>query len=311
LQLLVPGETAAPGTATGKTGTPIGQNVGTALSVTVNGVDANWNLINTVTDLVGITSVIRRPACRPTQSCGGNADLRCQLRHRRFANHHCHRRLDGSKTRQHQPGHYGWHFAVHSGHGRQRHFSGYRGRNIHQLDRAELYGKGQRDVGTGTIILNAPSGLLSTRAAPRQQSLLTGSAAVGTPAIISNGVAKGTAVAMTSVTTTQWSFTVTSSSINGVIVLSLAKRAGPSGGGPRVGQRHLRITGTASMPTVSPTRTGTLREVAGAASQLAIQTQPSRQPQRCIFAQQPVVLCRTNLATCAIPPMAFRTTARW
>src|SRR5207245_2509875 len=56
LQLLVPGETAAPGTATGKTGTPTGQNVGTAFTMTVNGVDANWNLINTVTDLVGITS---------------------------------------------------------------------------------------------------------------------------------------------------------------------------------------------------------------------------------------------------------------
>src|SRR5947209_17613988 len=56
LQLLVPGETAAPGTATGKTGTPTGQNVGSAFTVTVNGVDANWNLINTVTDLVGITS---------------------------------------------------------------------------------------------------------------------------------------------------------------------------------------------------------------------------------------------------------------
>jgi hypothetical protein len=56
LQLLVPGETAAPGTARGKTGTPAVQTAGTALTVTVNAVDANWNLVNTVTDNIGITS---------------------------------------------------------------------------------------------------------------------------------------------------------------------------------------------------------------------------------------------------------------
>src|SRR5204863_2459260 len=54
LQLLVPGETAAPGTATGKTGTPTAQS-GTAFNVTVNAVDANWNLVSS-THAVGITS---------------------------------------------------------------------------------------------------------------------------------------------------------------------------------------------------------------------------------------------------------------
>ena len=55
LQLLVPGETAAPGTTTGKTGTPLAQDSGTAFTVTVNGVDANWNLVNT-NDTIHITS---------------------------------------------------------------------------------------------------------------------------------------------------------------------------------------------------------------------------------------------------------------
>src|SRR5439155_12923639 len=55
LQLLVPGETAAPGTATGKTGTPSAQTAGTAFTVTVNAVDANWNLVSS-THTVGITS---------------------------------------------------------------------------------------------------------------------------------------------------------------------------------------------------------------------------------------------------------------
>src|SRR5262249_48706556 len=56
LQLLVPGETEAPGTATGKTGTPFSQNVGAVVSLDVNAVDANWNLVTTVTNVVAITS---------------------------------------------------------------------------------------------------------------------------------------------------------------------------------------------------------------------------------------------------------------
>ena len=57
LQLLVPGETAAPGTATGKTGTPTAANTDAGYNLTVNAVDANWNLVSTVTDTVGITSI--------------------------------------------------------------------------------------------------------------------------------------------------------------------------------------------------------------------------------------------------------------
>src|SRR5207247_1324838 len=56
LQILVPGETAAPGSATGKTGSPTSQSAATAFNVTVNAVDANWNLVNTATDTVGLTS---------------------------------------------------------------------------------------------------------------------------------------------------------------------------------------------------------------------------------------------------------------
>src|SRR5204863_4610865 len=47
LQLLVPGESAAPGTATGKTGTSTARTAGTAFNVTVNAVDANWNVVPT------------------------------------------------------------------------------------------------------------------------------------------------------------------------------------------------------------------------------------------------------------------------
>ncbi len=56
LQLLAPGETAAAGTDSGKTGTPNSLPIGVAFGVTVNAVDDFWNLINTVTDTVAITS---------------------------------------------------------------------------------------------------------------------------------------------------------------------------------------------------------------------------------------------------------------
>src|SRR5439155_23864327 len=56
LQILVPGETAAPGTALGKTGTPTAQTAGAAFTVTVNPEDADSNLVNTLTDTGAITS---------------------------------------------------------------------------------------------------------------------------------------------------------------------------------------------------------------------------------------------------------------
>ena len=55
LQMLMPGETAAPGTASGKTGAPSAQTAGGSFNVTVNAVDANWNVVSS-TDTVGITS---------------------------------------------------------------------------------------------------------------------------------------------------------------------------------------------------------------------------------------------------------------
>jgi hypothetical protein len=57
LQVLMPGEVAAPGTASGKTGTPDAQSIGTAFNVTVNAVDANWNPATyNADDIIHITS---------------------------------------------------------------------------------------------------------------------------------------------------------------------------------------------------------------------------------------------------------------
>src|SRR5207302_608696 len=59
LPILLPGEVAAPGTATGKTAaTPTAQTAGTAIAsgIVVNAVDANWNVVSSATTNVTITS---------------------------------------------------------------------------------------------------------------------------------------------------------------------------------------------------------------------------------------------------------------
>jgi len=55
LQVLMPGETAAPNTTTGKTGAPTPQTVGAQFNVTVNAVDELWNVVPS-SDTVHITS---------------------------------------------------------------------------------------------------------------------------------------------------------------------------------------------------------------------------------------------------------------
>jgi len=60
MQILLPGETNAPGTLTGKTGTPTPVSLGAPYygdeSVTVNAVDSNWNIVNGVSDTISLTS---------------------------------------------------------------------------------------------------------------------------------------------------------------------------------------------------------------------------------------------------------------
>jgi hypothetical protein len=56
LQVLVPGETAAPGTTNGKTGTPSLEYVNGAFNITVNAVDDNWNVVSSVNDTAHIIS---------------------------------------------------------------------------------------------------------------------------------------------------------------------------------------------------------------------------------------------------------------
>jgi hypothetical protein len=56
LQVLLPGESAAPGTSSGKTGTPNPQTAGIPFLVTVNACDASWALVPAVTHTIQILS---------------------------------------------------------------------------------------------------------------------------------------------------------------------------------------------------------------------------------------------------------------
>jgi hypothetical protein len=56
LQVLLPGESAAPGTASGKTGTPTAQTAGVPFIVTVNACDASWAVVPTVTHTIRMLS---------------------------------------------------------------------------------------------------------------------------------------------------------------------------------------------------------------------------------------------------------------
>lgn len=56
LLVLMPGETNAPGTATGKVGTPLSHAAGELFDVTVMAVSADWYLINNVNDTIRFTS---------------------------------------------------------------------------------------------------------------------------------------------------------------------------------------------------------------------------------------------------------------
>jgi hypothetical protein len=56
LQVLMPGETAAPGTGSGKTGAPVAQTAGVPFLVTVNACDASWNPVTSVTHTIRILS---------------------------------------------------------------------------------------------------------------------------------------------------------------------------------------------------------------------------------------------------------------
>jgi len=282
LQLLVDGETAAPGSATGKTGTPAAQFAGTDVIVTVNAVDAQWNRVSSVTDLVGITSS-DSTATLPmnTALVSGTQTMTVLFNTNGSFTITATDLSDGSKTASTSPA-----ITV-----SPAQFTPATGGSAIAADGAtgtftSLTGPSYSEdiageVGTGTISLNAPAGFMFDTGGTAPTVLSAKISGTG------NSPVQGS---VTSVTSTQITYTVTATSANPTKLTWQNIRVRPTAGTP-LASGSLRASGTANVPGLSSnSNLGVLREVAGAASSLVILTQPSATAMAGVpFGQQPVL----------------------
>lgn len=80
LQVLLPGEVAAPGAPGGKTGTPYAQVTGVPFPVVVRACDADWNLVVSASDVVRLTSTAGSAALpAPSVLIGGQVSFEVRL----------------------------------------------------------------------------------------------------------------------------------------------------------------------------------------------------------------------------------------
>jgi hypothetical protein len=76
LQVLLPGETAAPGSPDGKAGSPDAQVMGVPFTVLVRACDADWNTVDSANDVVRLTSTAGSAVLpAPSVLIGGQASL--------------------------------------------------------------------------------------------------------------------------------------------------------------------------------------------------------------------------------------------
>ena len=149
------------------------------------------------------------------------------------------------------------------------------------------------NVGVGTIILKTPAGFIFNTNTPQPTVLITRVGGSGADSLNINGVTSGTYAAMTTVNKTNLIFTVTSASGGGVTCsltwtnISVHPTAGtPLASGNLVSLGASAIQGV----TTNSTGWGFLAEVVGAATKLAIATQPSSAVTAGVdFPQQPVI----------------------
>ncbi len=296
LQLLVPGETAAPGTSSGKTGAPNAQVVDAGFGVTVNAVDDYWNPVSTATDIVELSSSDAAATLPPdTALVGGTANLPVVFNANGNFTLTATDLTDGTKTAGTSPS-----IAVNPAQyvpasGGEAISADTVGGAWTSLTGPTYTENASGDVGVGTVILNTPNGFVFDTGGTAPTVLITRVAGSGSSANNINDVSSGTAVSMTSVTSTQLVFTVTSSSANGMACRLTWQnvRVRPAAGTP-LASGSLRGSGTAAVVGLSSTSSlGFLREVAGAARNLAVQAQPSATAIAGVaFARQPVLQVR-------------------
>jgi hypothetical protein len=293
LQLLVPGETAAPDSVSGKTGTPSGQLVGSSFPVTVNAVDAFWNRVNTVSDTVGLSSSDATAALpSATDLTAGTTTLMVTFNATGNFTLTATDLDNGTKASSTSPAIPVSPAQYTPATGGSAISADTTGGAWTSLTGPTYSENASGNVGTGTIILKAPAGFMfdTGGTAPTVKITSTGSAAKTI-----NAVSSGTAVAMSSVTSTQLTFTVTGPSSGGVVCTLTWQnvRVRPTAGTP-LAIGNLSRSGTASVFGLSTNANlGLLREVAGAVSSLLILNQPSATATASVaFAQQPVLQVR-------------------
>ena len=149
-------------------------------------------------------------------------------------------------------------------------------------------------VGAGTIILKIPAGFEFDTGGVAPAILVQRNGGSGPDALNLNGATNGQVLAVTSVTSTQIVFTVTSAS-SGLVSDSLTwqnLRVRPTNGNLPSGQMVITSEGTAVIQQVQADATswGSLAEIPGSPAKLAILTEPSATATAgALFAREPVV----------------------
>ena len=149
-------------------------------------------------------------------------------------------------------------------------------------------------VGVGTIILQVPAGFEFDAGGVAPTVLIQRNAGSGPDSLNLNGATNGQALAVTSVTSTQIVFTVTNASADLVsdTLTWQNLRVRPTNGSLPSGELVSSSSGTAVIQQVQPNATswGSLAEVPGSPTQLAVGAEPSSTATAgAPFAQQPVV----------------------
>lgn len=272
MQILVPGETASPGSGTGKTGTPNAQNLGTPFSVTVNAVDANWNLVSS-TNTIGITSS-DVAATLPGNAAlvAGTKNFSVTLNTAGGFTVTATNITDGSKTANTSPSISVVLSILTTATGGSSISADTKGGAYTSLTGPAFSEGSSGEVGAGTIILNAPSGVIFDVGGTAPTLLMERVGGAGGDGFNINDLASGSTIALTTITTTQITFTITAASSDGVYckITFQNVRVRPNNG--NAGAGNLLKTGTSVMSGVtnSVTNFGTLTVVAGAFTKMQL-----------------------------------------
>lgn len=272
MQILVPGETADPGTATGKTGTPAAQAVGAPFTVTVNAVDADWNVVSS-TNTVRITSSDGAASLPPDAALvAGTKDFVVTFNTAGSRTVTASNLSDGSKTASTSPSITVAAVVITSATGGSA-LSADDAGSVYTALTGPVYDEASSgDAGVGTVILNAPTGFEFDTGGTAPTVLITRLTGGGNASRNINGVVSGNSVAVTSVTSTQVTFTITSASNSGVTCRLTWQniRVRPTAGTP-LASGTISKSGTSTMTGAGPfTNFGTLTEVPGAHTYLVV-----------------------------------------